>query len=80
MVHCGPHQAMSDATPIARGNTPLTIPILTTHFNIEGSSVFVRYLRDPREKAGCAAWESSHLRKGPVAGHFRRATVGQVLT
>jgi hypothetical protein len=28
MVHYGPHQAMSDATPIARGNTPLTIPIL----------------------------------------------------
>ena len=30
MVHYGPHQAVSDATPIARGNTPLTIPILTT--------------------------------------------------
>jgi hypothetical protein len=34
MVHYGPHQAMSDATrsstPIARGNTPLTIPIRTT--------------------------------------------------
>ena len=28
MVHYGPHQALSDATPIARGNTPLTIPIL----------------------------------------------------
>jgi hypothetical protein len=28
MVHYGPHQAMSDATPIARGNTPPTIPIL----------------------------------------------------
>ncbi len=30
MVHYGPHQAESDATPIARGNTPLTIPILIT--------------------------------------------------
>ena len=30
MVHYGPHQAVSDATPIARGNTPLTIPILIT--------------------------------------------------
>ncbi len=30
MVHYGPHQAMSAATPIARGNTRLTIPILTT--------------------------------------------------
>ena len=30
MVYYGPHQAASDATPIARGNTPLTIPILIT--------------------------------------------------
>ena len=34
---------------------------------IENSSVFVHYLRDPREKAGCAAWGSSHSRKGPLA-------------
>jgi hypothetical protein len=30
MVHYGPHQALSDATPIARGNIPLAIPILIT--------------------------------------------------
>ncbi len=33
----------------------------------ENSSVFVHYLRDPREKAGCAAWDSLHPRKGPLA-------------
>ncbi len=33
----------------------------------ENSSVFIHHLRDPREKAGCAAWDSSNPRKGPLA-------------
>ena len=38
MVYYGPHQAASDATPIARGNTPLTIPILIIQIGREGAA------------------------------------------
>jgi hypothetical protein len=53
MVHYGPHQAMSDATPIARGNTPLTIPILTAGigacaFVLKDTDICPTFARDNR--------------------------------
>ena len=64
MVYYGPHQAASDATPIARGNTPLTIPILI----IKGG--FARHVPSP-----CFTEIDLHEKSGGVPGtdpHPRR--------
>ena len=42
-------------------------PLRGASFIENSSAVFVHYFRNPPEKAGCAAWDSSHPRKGPLA-------------
>ena len=57
MVHYGPHQALSDATPIARGNTPLTIPILTTGIGAcaKDTDICPTFARNDRNVSPCSS-------------------------
>jgi hypothetical protein len=56
MVHYGPHQAVSDATPIARGNTPLTIPILITGIGAcaKDTDICPTFARNDRNVSPCS--------------------------
>ncbi len=53
-IQYGPHQAVSDSTPIARGDTPLTIPVPTFALDLPGlASEWAGGLRGPRPRAPC---------------------------
>ena len=56
MVYYGPHQAVSDATPIARGNTPLTIPILITGIGAcaKDTDICPTFARNDRNVSPCS--------------------------
>jgi hypothetical protein len=65
MVHYGPHQAVpvSDATPIARGSTPLTIPILTADTVVSLRSVSAGVARADLPYFTARVWPQSALRR-----------------